>query len=348
MADITREQVIDILKTIKYPGFSRDIVSFGLVQDLKVENGIVRFHGEVATENPEIPAQIQAEVEEKINSLPGVQGLDFRIGIKPEKKAPPPPLMRNLLPNIKQKIAVASGKGGVGKSTVAVNLALALAQTGAKVGLYDVDIYGPSLPIMANITEPPISDGEKVIPIEKFGIQMISIGFLVPQEQALIWRGPMVMKAVEQLFTDVAWDEELDYLIFDLPPGTGDAQLSLSQLTKLDGVVIVTTPQTVALADVIKGVNMFKKVEVPILGVVENMSYFHCPDNDKRYYIFGKGGGQRTAAQMDVPFLGEIPLQMAIREGGDQGVPIVIAEPDSPEAQSFIELAKKVMARSSN
>lgn len=347
MADITRQQIIEHLKKVKYPGFSHDIVSFGIVKDVQVEAGDLSFKLELNTEDSRIPVQIEAEARKVLKQIPEVKNVTIRSfhggqASAQQKQAVRPPDIQNYLPYVKNKIAVASGKGGVGKSTVAVNLALALAKTGARVGLYDVDIYGPSLPIMMGITEPPVGDGQKIFPHEKFGLQLMSIGFLVPKDSALIWRGPMVMKAVDQLFTDVLWDEDLDYLVFDLPPGTGDAQLSLSQLTKLDGVVIVTTPQDVALADVVKGVNMFQKVDVPILGVVENMSYFMCPHCQEKSYIFDHGGAERTAKEMDVPFLGEIPIHTSIREGGDKGLPVVVAEPDSPQTQAFVDIAKTI------
>ncbi|OQY27796.1 MAG: hypothetical protein B6244_09390 [Candidatus Cloacimonetes bacterium 4572_55] len=345
MAQVTRKDVLEKLSNVKYPGYSRDIISLGVVKSIKISDGYVAFRLELTTENSTIPEKIIAESRSILLSIEGVKDVAIEI-VKPKGKQHnfKPPEIKNYLPDVKCKIAVASGKGGVGKSTVAVNLALGLARTGAKVGLYDVDIYGPSMPIMLGIEEPPFTDGEKVYPHEKYGIQLMSIGFLVDKSQALIWRGPMVMKAVEQLLSDVAWEEDLDFLVFDLPPGTGDAHLSLSQLTNLSGAVIVTTPQTVALADAIKSVNMFKKVNVPIYGIVENMSYFLCPHCQEKSYIFDHGGAEKAAKQMDVPFLGEIPIHTSIRESCDKGIPIVSANPESPEALSFVEIAKKIMA----
>ena len=350
MPSLTIDQIKETLKKVKYPGFSRDIVSFGMVKDIIFTDSSVKIKVELTSKNTDIPKQIEKSIRQHLEALPEIKKVEIDLdSIDPEKakkkKEVPPPKMLNYLPKIKNKIAVASGKGGVGKSTVALNIALALADSGAKVGLYDVDIFGPSLPIMAGINEAPFFDGNQVHPIEKFGIQMMPIGFLVDKNEALVWRGPMVMRAVEQLFADVAWNEELDFLIFDMPPGTGDAQLSLSQLTKLNGSLIVTTPQPVALADAKKGVSMFRKVEIPIFGIVENMSYFLCPDNNKKYYIFGEGGGRQIAREMNVEFLGEIPLQPVIRESGDSGNPIVIANRDSIEAKAFFDISKKLLNR---
>src|SRR5262249_15038745 len=232
---------------------------------------------------------------------------------------------------------------GVGKSTVAVNLAVALARRGARVGLLDADIYGPSIPLMMGTDAPPEidPDGRGIVPFTRFGVRFMSLGFLLPKDTAVIWRGPMVMKAIEQLLRDVAWGE-LDVLVVDMPPGTGDAQLTLSQKVRLSGAVIVTTPQDVALADAIKGVAMFRKVDVPVLGIVENMSYFACPHCGGRSDIFGHGGGRREAERLGVPFLGEVPLDAAIREGGDRGRPVVAEAPDSPLAQAFLDVAVRV------
>ncbi len=353
-AKVTSQDILATLKKVNYPGFKRDIVSFGLVKDVQVDaDGNVGFRLELNTEDQKIPLQIEADARKALKELDGVKNIairSFNAGQaqaqtqnQPQAQKIRPPDVRNYLPQVKCKIAVASGKGGVGKSTVAINLALALARTGASVGLYDVDIYGPSLPLMTGITEPPESDGQRIFPHQKFGLQLMSIGFLVPKDSALIWRGPMVMKAIDQLFTDVVWREDLDYLIFDMPPGTGDAQLSLSQLTKLNGAVIVTTPNDVALADVVKGINMFRKIEVPIFGIVENMSYFSCPHCQEKSYVFDHGGAMRIAEEMSVPFLGEIPLHATIRYGGDKGIPIVESEPDSTEARAFMDIAKKVV-----
>ncbi len=247
----------------------------------------------------------------------------------------------NLLPDVKHIVAISSGKGGVGKSTVAANLAVAMAASGAKVGLIDADIYGPNIPMMLGVRKPPEQKDGKLLPAESYGVKLISMGFFVPEEKAIVWRGPMVHTAIQQFFRDVIWDG-LDYLLIDLPPGTGDAQLSISQLVTLAGVITVTTPQEVALHDVRKGMMMFKGVNVPLLGVIENMSYYICRHCGEREEIFSHGGGQRAAEKLGVPFLGAIPIDPAIRAGGDEGMPIVIADPDSPQTKAFKDIASKI------
>ena len=249
-----------------------------------------------------------------------------------------------ILPGVKHIIAVASGKGGVGKSTVSANLSVALAQTGAKIGLMDADIYGPNIPMMMGVPEPPEKEGDKIKPAEAHGVKVMSMGFFVPEETAIVWRGPMVHTAIQQFFRDVLWGE-LDYLLVDLPPGTGDAQLSLSQIVPLTGVVTVTTPQEVALYDVRKGLMMFKKVNVPLLGVIENMSFFVCGHCGERTEIFSFAGGERAAQKFDIPFLGRIPLDPVIREGGDAGMPIVASAPDSPLTLAFQGAAEALQTR---
>ena len=249
----------------------------------------------------------------------------------------------NLIPGVKYVIAVSSGKGGVGKSTVSVNLAVAMAQTGAKVGLLDADIYGPNIPMMMGVSKPPDQIDGKIAPAESHGVKLISMGFFVPEDTAIVWRGPMVHTAIQQLFRDVLWGE-LDYLLIDLPPGTGDAQLTLTQLVPLTGAITVTTPQEVALHDVRKGMMMFQKVNVPLLGIIENMSYFLCGHCGERTEIFSHGGGERAAAKLGVPFLGRVPIDPAIRDGGDSGHPIVMADPASPQSAAFREIAQKIIA----
>ncbi|MGH7184199.1 MAG: Mrp/NBP35 family ATP-binding protein [Nitrospiraceae bacterium] len=249
----------------------------------------------------------------------------------------------SIIPDVKYVIAVSSGKGGVGKSTVSVNLAVAMAVTGAKVGLLDADIYGPNIPMMMGVTKAPEQKDGKIAPAESHGVKLISMGFFVPEETAVVWRGPMVHTAIQQLFRDVLWGE-LDYLLIDLPPGTGDAQLTLTQLVPLTGAITVTTPQEVALHDVRKGMMMFQKVNVPLLGIVENMSYFLCGHCGERTEIFSHGGGERAAAKLGVPFLGRIPIDPAIRDGGDSGLPIVVADPASPQSAAFREIAQKIVA----
>ena len=254
----------------------------------------------------------------------------------------PAPGKDNLIPGVKHVIAVSSGKGGVGKSTVAANLACALALTGAKVGLLDADIYGPNIPMMMGVEKAPEQKDGKIVPAQSHGVKLISMGFFVPEDTAVVWRGPMVHTAIQQLFRDVLWGE-LDYLLIDLPPGTGDAQLTLTQLVPLSGAVTVTTPQEVALYDVRKGMVMFQKVNVPLLGIIENMSYFLCGHCNHRTDIFSHGGGERAAEKLGVPFLGNIPIDPAIRAGGDNGQPITIADPDSPQAKAFRDIAAKLM-----
>lgn len=262
----------------------------------------------------------------------------------PQKKAPRPQEQAkpDLLPGVKHIIAVASGKGGVGKSTVASNLAVALAASGAKVGLIDADIYGPNIPMMLGVRKQPVQENGKLLPAESYGVKLISMSFFVPEDTAVVWRGPMVHSAIQQFFRDVIWGD-LDYLLIDLPPGTGDAQLSISQLVTLAGVITVTTPQEVALHDVRKGMTMFQKVNVPLLGIIENMSYYLCRHCGERDEIFSHGGGRQAAEQLGVPFLGAIPIDTAIRVGGDEGMPIVAADPDSPQAKTFTEIAGKII-----
>ena len=251
---------------------------------------------------------------------------------------------QDLIPNVKYVVAVSSGKGGVGKSTVAVNLAVAFAQSGAKVGLMDADIYGPNIPIMMGVTKPPEQQDGKIKPAESHGVKLISMGFFIPEDTAVVWRGPMVHTAIQQFFRDVIWGE-LDYLLVDLPPGTGDAQLTISQLVPLCGAVTVTTPQEVALQDVRKGLMMFQKVNVPLLGIIENMSYFVCGHCGERTEIFDHGGGERAATKLGIPFLGRIPIDPAIRSGGDAGTPLVVSNPASPQAAAFREIAAALTER---
>jgi ATP-binding protein involved in chromosome partitioning len=346
---VPESEVIRALSGVKYPGFTRDIVTFGVVKDLAIDGGTVSFRIELGAGNPAVSGTIEREARAAVSALPGVTSVAIRLGPAanpPGARPGPAPgaLDAGLLPGVIHTIAVASGKGGVGKSTVAVNLAVGLAQKGARVGLLDADIYGPSIPIMMGIDERPAIDasGRSITPFDRWGVRFMSLGFLVDRDAAVIWRGPMVMKAIEQLLRDVAWGE-LDVLVVDMPPGTGDAQLTLSQKVRLSGAVIVTTPQDVALADAIKGVAMFRKVGVPVLGIVENMSYFHCPHCGNRSDVFGHGGGQREAARLEAPFLGEIPLDAAIREGGDAGRPVVVADPASTISASFLSVADKVL-----
>ncbi len=347
-AELTEEKVLEVLKTVRFPGLSRDIVSFGFVKDLAIGGGNVSFRLEIMTESPRAAEEIRRDATEKLRALPGVNAVTIRLDVQQPGPAPPrgaagvPPPQANILQEVRFKVAVASGKGGVGKSTVAANLALALARVGHKVGLMDSDIYGPSQQMMMGIAEKPfINESNQIVPIDRFGVKVMSLGFLMDVDQPVIWRGPMVMKAVEQFLQDVAWGK-LDFLLIDLPPGTGDAQLTLTQKIHLSGAVIVTTPQDVSLIDARKGLAMFQKVNVPVLGIVENMSYYICPQCGHREEIFKHGGGRRTAEQLKVPFLGEIPLDPKVAIGGDAGEPIVAAEPKSGVTAAYIRIAEEI------
>ena len=346
---ITEDLVKRALQSVKYPGFSRDVLSFGLVKKIAVNGGAVSVHMDLNSSNKEAADQIKTESERAIRSLSGVTNVFVEVKTQAPAAAPGqagaanPWAGQNRMAGVRHVVAVASGKGGVGKSTVSVNLSCALRQLGARVGLLDCDIYGPSIPLMMGVNEKPtISEDEKLVPPENYGIKLMSMGFLIEGDNPVIWRGPMIMKTIQQFITTVAWGE-LDYLLVDLPPGTGDAQLSLCQTVPLDGGVIVTTPQEASLGVVRKGIGMFNKVNVPILGIVENMSYFTTP-NGERVEIFGHGGGKAEAARQNVPFMGEIPIFTEIREGGDKGVPVTMSNPNSAPAQSFIQIAKALQA----
>lgn len=328
------------LKRVPYPGYSRDIVSFGMVKEVSFEQGKAHVVIHYTTEPEPLRQAIRRAVENALGEIEGIKEIQVDLIQKPltQPSVPTP----QPVPGVRHVIAVASGKGGVGKSTVAVNLACALQILGSSVGLLDADIYGPSGTIMLRPEGEPRSEGRRIIPVMANGLKMISIGFFLPSEdQALVWRGPMVMKAVHQLVWDVDW-QGLDYLVVDLPPGTGDAQLTLIQEVKLSGAVIVTTPQRVALVDARKGITMFQKLGTPILGIIENMSYFRCPTCETEYDLFDRGGGKAAAKVMNVPFLGEIPIDPRVRSGGDSGEPIVQAHPDSHTARSFIEIARQI------
>ena len=344
---LNEELVIDALKGVKYPGYSRDIVSFGLVKDVAAGNGAVSVVVQLTGGNPQIAQQIKADCENALRVLPAVQRVFVEVKLPASQLAASGAnawANQNKLPGINRVVAVASGKGGVGKSTVSVNLACALRHLGAQVGLLDCDIYGPSIPLMMGINvKPTISPEEKLVPPAHHGVKLMSMGFLLEGDQPVIWRGPMIMKTIQQFVTQVAWGQ-LDYLLVDLPPGTGDAQLSLCQTVPLDGGVIVTTPQEASLGVVRKGIAMFEKVNVPILGIVENMSYFTAP-NGERIEIFGHGGGRAEAERQKIPFLGEIPIYTEIRLGGDSGVPVVVSHPDQPFGQAFVRVAESLHQR---
>ncbi len=346
-AELTEEKVLEVLRTVRFPGLSRDIVSFGFVKDLAVGGGNVSLRLEIMTESSAAAEEIRRDATEKLRSLPGVHAVTIRLDVKAPAPGPPRPAGAApdaaILKDVRFKIAVASGKGGVGKSTVAANLALALERVGHRVGLMDSDIYGPSQQMMMGIDEKPyVNEANQIVPIERHGVKVMSLGFLMDVDQPVIWRGPMVMKAVEQFLQDVAWGA-LDFLVIDLPPGTGDAQLTLTQKIHLSGAVIVTTPQDVSLIDARKGLAMFQKVNVPVLGIVENMSYYVCTACGHREEIFKHGGGRRTAEELHVPFLGEIPLDPKVAIGGDSGVPIVAGEPKSPVSEAYLRIADAIV-----
>lgn len=347
MSQLSADDIKNALKAVKYPGYSRDIVSFGLVKQIAHEGGTVNVRLELSSANPEAARQIKAESERVLRALAGATAVRVEVAQPapppgaPGAGGPSPWANQNRVPGIKRVLAVASGKGGVGKSTVAVNLACALRLRGARVGLLDCDIYGPSIPLMMGTRErPTLSADEKMVPPVSHGVELMSIGFLVEDDQPVIWRGPMIQKTIQQFLGAVEWGD-LDYLLVDLPPGTGDAQLSLCQTVPLDGGVVVTTPQEASLGVVRKGIAMFAKVNVPITGLVENMSYFTAPNGD-RVDIFGHGGGRAEAERQGIVFLGEVPIFTDIREGGDRGVPVVVSAPDQPAGRAFVRIAEAV------
>lgn len=344
MAIATREQeVLDALRVVQDPDLHRDIVSLGFVQNVKIEGGNVAFDVNLTTPACPVKDELRNQARLAVARLPWVTDVNVTMTARTVAARGSGGNAGPLIPKVKNVIAVASGKGGVGKSTTSVNLAVALSQTGARVGLMDADIYGPNLPLMMGLREKPEVTGENgaIQPVMRFGIKLVSIGFFLDESKPVIWRGPMVHGALQQFLRDFDWGE-LDYLVVDLPPGTGDAPLSLAQLIPLSGAVIVTTPQDVALQDVSKGMAMFKQLEVPIVGVVENMSYFVCTNCNEKHEIFGQGGGERIARTFGVPFLGQVPLQPNVRSGGDEGLPVVMADPDSAAAQAFQGVAGAV------
>lgn len=341
----SHEQVLEALRKVKFPGLSRDIVSFGFVHDLVIEGGTVSVTVRFQTEHPNVGQQIARDTETAIRALPGVDGVKVNVdaAARPSTGGGTTP-PASILSGVRYKIAVASGKGGVGKSTVSTNLSLALRAHGYTVGLLDADIYGPSQQMMLGIEGRPQIDehSEKIVPMERHGIKTMSLGLITDPDTPVIWRGPMVMKALDQFLTDVNWGE-LDFMVIDLPPGTGDAQLTLTQKVPLTGAIIVTTPQDVALIDARKGLAMFRKVDVPVLGIIENMSYYICRHCGEREEIFGHGGGRRTAEMLGVPFLGEVPIDPRVVVGGDTGEPIVVMEPNAPASAAFRDLAQSVL-----
>lgn len=340
MSQITEELVLDSLRQIIDPDLRKDIVKLGFVRDLTIDGGDIAFRIVLTTPACPVKEQMELQAQEIVSGLPGVANVKVTMDAEvPQGRG----IANNVaIPGVKNIIAVSSGKGGVGKSTVAVNLAVSLARDGAKVGIMDADVYGPNIPMMlgTGYDQPEVRNGQ-LVPIEAHGIKMISMAVLVPPDKPMILRGPMLHGVVRQFLTDVNWGE-LDYLIVDMPPGTGDVQLSLAQLVPVQGAVLVTTPQEVSLSDVRRAVKMFEQVNVPVLGVIENMSYFIAPDTGTKYEIFGRGGGQKLAGEYGLNFLGEVPMGIEVREGGDKGIPVVVSAPDSPQSLAFDKVAEEV------
>ena len=342
MSQITEEQVLDKLRNIQDPDLGKDIVTLEFIKDLEINGGDVSFRIVLTTPACPVKEQFETDAKQLVGSIEGVENVKVIMDAEVPKGRG---LANNVtIDGVKNIIAVSSGKGGVGKSTVAVNLAISLSQNGAKVGLMDADVYGPNVPMMLGVgqEQPKIANGNKLVPIEAHGIKLISMAVLVPADKPMVLRGPMLHGVVRQFLSDVDWGE-LDYLIVDMPPGTGDVQLSLAQLVPVQGAVLVTTPQNVSLSDVTRALKMFEQVSIPILGVVENMSYFIPPDMpEKRYNIFGEGGGTKFAETHGIPFLGEVPIGVEVREAGDKGIPVVISHPDSPQSEAFGKCAEEI------
>ena len=338
---VTEEQILQALRAVKDPDLHKDIVTLNMIRDVKICGGVVGFRFVLTTPACPVRDQLKFEAEKTVMAVPGVE----RVEVKMDAEVPKARgvIDKTEIEGIKHIVAVSSGKGGVGKSTVAVNLAVSLSLMGARVGILDTDVYGPNVPIMMGGKDMPMARGNLIIPPVYHGVKTMSIGLLNPGDKAVVWRGPMLHSAVSQFLRQVEWGE-LDYLVVDMPPGTGDVQLSLAQLVAVAGAVLVTTPQEVALSDVRKAYSMFDQLHVPILGIVENMSYFECAHGEK-YHIFGNGGGEALAERYGVPFLGGIPIAMSIREGGDLGIPVVISQPESPQARAFQGVAQQVAAQ---
>lgn len=342
------EAVLQVLQPVQDPELQKSLVDLNMIRDVAIKEGNVSFNLVLTTPACPLREFIVEDCEKAVRSLPGVTGVTVKVSAEtPQQKSIPD---RTGIDGVKNIVAVSSGKGGVGKSTVAVNIAVALAQAGAKVGLIDADIYGPNAPTMMGLTDAEVivsqgSQGEILDPVFNHGVKMVSMGFLIDRDQPVIWRGPMLNGIIRQFLYQVQWGV-LDYLIVDLPPGTGDAQLTLAQAVPMAGAVIVTTPQSVALSDARRGLRMFQQLQVPVLGIVENMSYFIPPDRpEQRYDIFGSGGGEKTANELGVPLLGCVPLEMAVRQGGDQGIPIVVEHPESPSALALRAISQQVAAK---
>jgi ATP-binding protein involved in chromosome partitioning len=343
MNTVTEAAVLDALRAVRDPDFNRDIVDLKFVKDIRIDEGRVSFVIELATPTSSAKEAIQSLAHDLVARIPGVTDVQVKMSvfvrgaISPEINKPP-------VEGVKNIIAVGAGKGGVGKSTVAVNLAIALSQSGARVAVIDADVYGPNIPIMLGISTQLGTDGQKIVPAEQYGIQLVSMGFLTGDDAPVIWRGPMLHGVIQQFFREVRWTN-VDYLIIDMPPGTGDIALSLSQSVHVSGAVVVTTPQTVSVADTRRAIRMYQKLNITTLGLVENMSHFVCPSCSHESDIFGKGGGEGLAQELSVPFLGRIPIYEPIRVGGDKGVPITVGEPKSVAAQAFRSAAERLAAQ---
>jgi ATP-binding protein involved in chromosome partitioning len=340
---LEREQILQALATVNDPDLHKDVVTLGFVKNVSIDGGAVAVTIELTT--PACPAkdQMKQQAREAIMRVIGVTQVDVTMTAQ-VRAAASVDLNKAPIPGVKNVIAVGAGKGGVGKTTVAVNVALALAKTGSRVGIIDGDIYGPNVPIMLGVRSQLGSDGEKIVPAEKYDLQVVSMGFLATDDAPVIWRGPMLHGVIRQFFREVRWND-LDYLVIDLPPGTGDVVLSLSQTVNVAGAIVVTTPQQVSLADTRRAIAMYRKLEIPILGLIENMSHFVCPSCSHESDIFGSGGGERLAAEMDVPFLGRVPISEPLRVGGDTGLPIVIGDPSSAAAIAFVSAAERAAAQ---
>ena len=340
---ISESAVLDALRAVQDPDLRRDIVSLKFIKDLRIDGGRVAFKIELTTPACPVKDQMREQARAVVAQLPGVTAVEIEMTAQ-VRTAMGPDFSKQPVPGVRNIIAVGAGKGGVGKTTVSVNLAIALSQAGSRVAMIDGDIYGPNVPIMLGISTQLTTDGQKIVPAEQYGIQLVSMAFLTQDDSPVIWRGPMLHGVVQQFFREVAW-KDVDYLIVDLPPGTGDVALSISQSVPVAGSVVVTTPQTVSLADTRRAVKMYEKLNVPPLGLVENMSHFVCPTCSTESDIFGKGGGEALASEMKIPFLGRVPIYQPIRVGGDTGVPIVVGEPKSAAAKAFRSAAEQLAAQ---